>query len=67
MRSLNSLYVEWRYRKQRPKEYYPLRKDPAELKNVYDSLSNHKADLMHRRLVALTRCDGAECARAEKR
>jgi N-acetylglucosamine-6-sulfatase len=65
IRSSRSLYVEYATGE---REYYDLRRDPFELKNLAAQLSPAHARGLHRTLLRIERCHGARaCWRAQHR
>jgi arylsulfatase A-like enzyme len=56
LRLPHAVYVEYASGE---REYYDLKADPYELKNIYPKLSPPQVDALHSRLVQLERCRGA--------
>jgi arylsulfatase A-like enzyme len=62
LRTLDFTYVEY---KDGQHEYYDLRFDPDQMRNLYPDLSRARRRALHRQLRKLVKCDGqAECATA---
>jgi arylsulfatase A-like enzyme len=63
IRTPHSLYVEYDTGE---REYYDLRRDPFELRNVFARLSPGRVSRLHRTLSDIERCHGARsCGRAQ--
>ena len=63
IRTPRSLYVEYETGE---REYYDLRRDPFELRNVFARLSPGRVSRLHRTLSDIERCHGARsCGRAQ--
>ncbi len=60
MRTRTATYVEY---VDGEREYYDNRRDPAQLRNRYPQLGARRRKRLHRRLLALTLCSGADCSR----
>ncbi len=61
MRTATELYVEY---VDGDREYYDLRRDPAELHNIAATLSASRLASLHRTLAALAGCRGVTCQSA---
>ena len=57
LRLPHAMYVEYTNGE---REYYDLKSDPYELKNIYKKLSQAEVDSLHSQLVALESCRGAD-------
>jgi N-acetylglucosamine-6-sulfatase len=63
IRTSDAVYVEYR---NGDREYYNLRRDPAERRNVYGSLSAGKRAKLSAMLSRLQSCRGASCSEAAR-